>query len=97
MTLAERLCMAMKNKGMKQKDVAEALGVTQATINRYINNERSPRADVIVRLSDLLGVTTDWLLKGDSNGYERGWNDALNAVQDVLKRSAIEHTDCAWR
>ena len=96
MTFKERLKSAIDHKGMTQKSLAQVVGITEASMSRYMNGSREPSLKAVVKMSDVLDVSTDWLLKGDARDYEQGWNDALNAVQDALKKSAVS-TDCAWR
>ena len=42
--------------GLTQQELADLVGVAQATINRYENGERSPSPEVLGRLADALGV-----------------------------------------
>jgi transcriptional regulator with XRE-family HTH domain len=42
--------------GLTQQELADRVGVKQATINRYETGERSPRPEVMGRLADALGV-----------------------------------------
>ena len=41
---------------MSQKELAEAACLTPASVNRYVNGEREPRALTVVALADVLGV-----------------------------------------
>ncbi len=50
-------------KGISQENIATALGVSTATVSRWESGEFIPRAEKLVRLAELLGVTTDDLLK----------------------------------
>lgn len=66
-TLGDRLISLRKQKGLKQKDVAEALGFTAATYNRYEKNINTPKADKILSLANFFNVTPDFLLFGTDN------------------------------
>ncbi|MCH6203879.1 helix-turn-helix transcriptional regulator [Brucella ciceri] len=41
----------LKDRGVSHKAFGEAIGVTQATINRYVNGERFPSQEIIVKIA----------------------------------------------
>lgn len=41
---------------MSQKELAEAASLTPASVSRYVNGEREPRALTVAALADVLGV-----------------------------------------
>lgn len=43
---------------MSQKELAEAACLTPASVSRYVNGEREPRALTVVALAEILGVKT---------------------------------------
>lgn len=45
-----------------QVDIAEKLSVTKQTISNWENNNIQPSVDMLVKIADLFGVTTDYLL-----------------------------------
>lgn len=49
-----------------QVDVAEKLSVTKQTISNWENNNIQPSVDMLIKIADLFGVTTDYLLDRDS-------------------------------
>lgn len=63
MNLGELLTMLRKEKGFLQKDVADYLHLTVATVSNYEKNVRMPNLDTLVRLADLYDVSTDYLLQ----------------------------------
>ncbi len=63
MELGERLTMLRKEKGYLQKDVADRLHLTVATISNYEKNVRMPNLETLVKLADLYDVSTDYLLQ----------------------------------
>jgi len=52
---------------MKQKELAEKVEITEATLSRYENDKRHPRGDIAAKLAKALGVTTDYLLNESSD------------------------------
>lgn len=51
-----KLAALLKERGMSQKELAEAACLTPASVSRYVNGEREPRALTVVALADVLGV-----------------------------------------
>lgn len=59
---AHRLVDAMRMRGLDQRAAAEACGITEAAMSRFVNGIRKPRADTVRKLCRGLGVSADWLL-----------------------------------
>lgn len=51
-----KLSALLKERGMSQKELAEAACLTSASVSRYVNGEREPRALTVAALADVLGV-----------------------------------------
>lgn len=51
-----------KSRKISQADLADALGMSQATITFWENGKRTPDIDMLGRIADYFGVTTDYLL-----------------------------------
>ncbi len=65
--------------GMTQQDLASKVGVTKSVISYYELSERSPAPEILIRLSLIFHVTTDFLL-----GIER---------QETLDLSGLNRED----
>ncbi len=52
-----RIKTLMKERGMNQKQLAEATNLTPAAVSRYVNGERMPREITIAAMAKALGVT----------------------------------------
>ena len=59
---AARLVEARKAKGWSQHDLANELGTHQQTVAFWETDRNSPRCEMLPRIADVLGVTTDFLL-----------------------------------
>lgn len=57
-----RLEEAMKRKGMTRQDLADATGVTPATISRYITGKREPKYHILKLLAKALDTTPDYIM-----------------------------------
>lgn len=56
--------------GMSQREVAKRLNMSVSAIGMYEQGRRFPSLDLVVAYADLFSVTTDYLLRGDSNCTE---------------------------
>ena len=54
--IGARLTALLRERGMSQKELAEATNLTPAAVSRYVNDERAPRAITIAALSKALEV-----------------------------------------
>ena len=62
MMFHQRLRELRKEKKLKQKELAEILGVSPSAIIRYENNNRHPDREVLIRFSDYFQVSVEYLL-----------------------------------
>ena len=63
MILNSNLKRARKDAGLTQKQVAEIIGITVETYQRYEYAGRIPRADIAIAISDAIGVKSYKLFK----------------------------------
>jgi len=59
-----------KEHSMTQKDLAEQLNVTNKAVSKWETGEGYPEITIISALAEVLGVTTDELLKGERYIFE---------------------------
>lgn len=62
MITGKRLRELRIDRGMKLKDVAEALNVTVRSINRYEDGTREPSLGILIGFCKLYNVSADYLL-----------------------------------
>ena len=65
--LGERLYELRTRHEMSQGDLAEKLDVSRQTISKWENNMSIPELDKIISLSNVFGVTVDYLVKGEGD------------------------------
>ena len=70
MEFKERLRDLRLKKHMKSKEVAQLVGISDHTYISYENRGSQPPYDVLIKLSKVFGVTTDFLLGVDQDVYE---------------------------
>lgn len=71
-TFGKRLRILREEKNMVQKEIADILKVSQSTVGKYENDQRTPSPVAIVKLAVLFEVSTDYLL---------GHSDIRNPLQ----------------
>lgn len=55
----QRIC-----KGITQKQLSEDLGISISSVSMYEAGNRRPEYEVLVKLADYFGVSTDYMIKG---------------------------------
>lgn len=80
-SIGDRILTIRKELNMSQKELADKAGITEATLSRYENNLREPKAEIIGKIAIVLGVSTDYLL-----GRTDIRNPAPDHAQQVDKR-----------
>lgn len=61
-SFAIRVKELRNEKGITQKELAEAVQVNQSMITRWEKDECEPTASAIIRIADYFNVSTDYLL-----------------------------------
>lgn len=84
-TLGCRLFELLKAKDMTQKELAYTIGVSEVSISRYVNNGRKPRAIVLYKMAEVLGVSVEYLLTGNKNMEIEEQPTAFD-VENIIKQ-----------
>ena len=81
-------------KKLSQKELADIIGVTKSVVSFYESGDRFPSYDVLVKISCVFNVTTDYLLgverKRTLDVSELSENDisVVNTVIEALKNKS---------
>ncbi|MBR5561060.1 MAG: helix-turn-helix transcriptional regulator [Clostridia bacterium] len=65
MKLSEKLVLLRRKQGLSQEALAEKLNAARQTISKWENGQTVPELDMLVRLTDLYGISLDWLVRGE--------------------------------
>ena len=60
--IGHHLCELRKERKLKQKDVADYLGISIAVYSMYETDKHEPSLSTIIGLAELYGTTTDNIL-----------------------------------
>lgn len=63
MILADKIIKLRKKHGMSQEELAEKIDVSRQSVSKWESAQSIPDLDKIIQLSELFGVSTDYLLK----------------------------------
>lgn len=90
MILADKLVQLRKKSGMSQEDLAEKMNVSRQAVSKWEGAQSIPDLDKILQLSELYGVTTDYLLKDSVESEEFTGKDTDENVRKVTLEEANE-------
>lgn len=76
MHIGQRIVETRRNLAMSQRELASAVGVSAQHISAIENNKRAVSLDLLVKLANELGTTTDYILTG-----KQDMCDAIAAVK----------------
>lgn len=76
---------AMIAKGLNQKDLAAEISITPAMLSNYVTGKNYPPVETLIKLSDRLSVSVDWLLA--TGKHEGNWQTELQleTLGDVMR------------
>jgi len=70
-SIGERLRWLLEYRKMKQTELAEKIGRTQAAISNIVtDSSRRPNAETLLRLAAALECSAEWLIRGEGHPFE---------------------------
>lgn len=92
MIFADKLIQLRKKNGWSQEELANLMNVSRQSISKWEGAQSIPDLDKMVKLSELFGVSTDFLLKDEIEECEvkqiRGVSDEASPVRRVSMEEA---------
>ncbi len=85
MIFADKLIMLRKKNGWSQEELADRINVSRQSVSKWEGAQSVPDLGKILALSNLFGVTTDYLLKDEIESEEYTQEDAT-----VCRRVTLE-------
>lgn len=77
MLLAEKITELRKKQGWSQEELAQKLDISRQSVSKWESGGAMPDLDKIIKLSSIFGVSTDYLLKDDDEGYGDSYNNNM--------------------
>ena len=87
MEFNERLKKARLEKQLSKSELAKQIGVHYSQIGRYEEKGALPSADVMAKMANALGVTSDFLMNGSTDDLA---NSSLSDKELLNQFKAIE-------
>lgn len=85
MLLSEKIMSLRKRNGWSQEELAQQLGVSRQSVSKWESMTSIPDIQKIMAMSELFGVSTDYLLKDE---LEELPTTAINASSDITDATA---------
>ena len=101
MKLSEKIAGERKKQGWSQEELAEQLGVSRQAVSKWESGQSIPDLTKILKLSEVFGVTTDYLLKETEQGRSETQRNAAentsehSEYQDDETEEAMPHGENA--
>lgn len=112
MMLADKIMKERKKKGWSQEELAEQLDVSRQSVSKWEGGLSVPDLDKIIAMSELFGVSTDYLLKKEQGAEHAGHEEReapasaeptqkTEPLREVTYHEAVEYMACvekrSWR
>jgi len=85
MNISDKIAILRKEKGLSQEALAEKLGVSRQSVSKWESGAALPDTDKIIAMSELFGVSTDYILKADE--YETPAEDVSESAEEITPPS----------
>ena len=92
MILADKIILLRKKNGWSQEELAEKLNVSRQSISKWEGAQSVPAMDKILQMSDIFGVTTDFLLK-DSMEHEEYTENQIHEDGSQPRQVSMEEAN----
>ena len=90
MILADKITSLRKQNGWSQEELAEKMGVSRQSISKWESAQSMPDMTRIIRLSEIFGVTTDYLLKDQLETPDKAAQEFSDDMDEPLHRVSVE-------
>ena len=104
MILADKIIENRKKNGWSQEELADRLGVSRQSVSKWEGAQAIPDIKKIMQMSEIFGVSTDYLLKDEieeefpmDTPVDNGLEDAVRMVSMEEANDFLAHVDTAAR
>ena len=103
MILADKIIENRKKNGWSQEDLADKLGVSRQSVSKWEGAQAVPDMKKIVQMSELFGVSTDYLLRDDIESpdtsditpVDNGLEETVRVVSMEEASGFLDHNETA--
>ena len=83
MEFYEKLRKLRKEQGMSQEEIAGQLNVSRQAVSKWESGNGFPETDKLLLISNMFGVSLDYLLKSENPGEEKTENDGYYVNREM--------------
>lgn len=91
MTTGQLIANLLDERNITQRELSEAVGVSEVTISRYVNGTRQPKSDILFRIAKALNVTTDYFNTTSQDAIIK--NTKASYLPSKFEELDIEHQE----
>lgn len=93
MIFADKLIRLRKKAGWSQEELAAQMNVSRQSVSKWESAQSIPDLDKIIRLSQLFGVSTDYLLKDELEDMEETAQPIQATEETAIRKVTIEEAN----
>ncbi|MBR4067250.1 MAG: helix-turn-helix transcriptional regulator [Clostridia bacterium] len=96
MILADKIITLRKKNGWSQEELAEQLGVSRQAVSKWEGAQSTPDLERVLRMAQLFGVSTDYLLKDELEETDAAEETAVVGT-DAVRMVTMEEANAFLR
>ena len=93
MILAEKITMLRKQNGWSQEELAMKLDISRQSVSKWESTASVPDLDKIIKLSQIFGVSTDFLLKDELEIEETMIPAGADSLETPKRKVSVEEAN----
>ena len=93
MILADKITEERKKNGWSQEELANQLGVSRQAVSKWESAGAVPDLQRILQMSELFGVSTDYLLKDEMKAENITYHESTESYAEPLKKVTMENAN----
>ena len=92
MTISQRMFKLMDDKRLTQRELSKKLDIAQSTISSWKNNNTSPPTELLLPISEFLGVSIEYLLSGQESDHPKIAESIIENQLNVFNNELVWKT-----
>ena len=93
MSVSDRIIKIREEQNLSQTDLARRAGLKPPAISQYESGVRHPSYEALLKLSNALGVSTDYLIYGREDKYDSTNDKVISLLLKIAPNLSLENKD----
>lgn len=93
MSVSDRIIKIREEQNLSQTDLARRAGLKPPAISQYESGVRNPSYEALIKLSNALGVSTDYLISGREDKYDSTNDKVIRLLLKIAPNLSLENKD----